>query len=66
MESIYVELKENVWGIKQTDYENLPTNVNGVKIAKDMPDGTCLEIFDESSGKITKYAEAFKGAWYER
>ena len=66
MDNIYVELKENAWGIELNDYNNLPTNANGVKIAHDMPDGTQLEVYDATSGKIVKYAEAIKAVWYER
>ena len=63
---IYFELKENTWGITRTNYDNLPTNLYGVKVAQDMPNGTNIEVFNETTGTIDIYAEAFQGAWYER
>lgn len=64
---VYHELKENNWGITKENYDNLPTNSKGVKIIKcDMPNGTNLEVFDEETGTIVAYAEAFQGLWYER
>ena len=66
MDKLYIELKENTWGIELAKYNNLPENTNGIKIANDMPDGTQLEVFDETSGKIKIYAEAINKLWYER
>ena len=66
MNNDYIELKENTWGIEITNYNNLPSSSNGIKVAKDMPNGTQLEIFDNSTGKIVKYAEAINYLWYER
>ena len=61
-----VELKENTWGILKDDYDNLDTNEYGIKLARGMPDGTQLEVFNLRTGKIEIYAEAFKEVWYER
>lgn len=62
----YIQLKENTWAIEQGNYDSLPVNSNGIKEAKDVPDGTQLEVFDNTSGKIKVYAEAINNAWYER
>ena len=62
----YKELKENNVGISKVNYEALPKNANGIKIADDMPNGTLLEVFDEATGKIVIYAEAIEELWYER
>lgn len=66
MDKIYIELKENTWGIELANYNNLSENSDGIKIAKDMPDGTQLEVFDNTTGKIKIYAEAINKLWYER
>ena len=66
MEQIYVELKDNTWGISKTNYDALPTNSNGVKLASKIPNGLQLEVYDEVTGKIVVYAEAINEAWYER
>ena len=62
----YIELKDNTWGISKTNYDALPTNANGCKLAIGAPDGLQLEVFDESTGKIVIYAEAINKVWYER
>ena len=64
--NIYIELKENTWGITLEDYTNLPINSNGVKLADGIPDGSNLEVFNLTNGQIEIYAEAFKGLWCER
>ncbi len=66
MNNKYVPLKENNVGISKTNYDGLAVNANNIKIADDMPDGTLLEVFDESTGKIVTYAEAINELWYER
>lgn len=66
MNSKYISLKENNVGISKTNYDGLAVNSNNIKIADDMPDGTLLEVFDESTGKIVTYAEAINELWYER
>lgn len=66
MENVYVELKDNTWGISKANYDALPTNALGVKIASELPNGLQLEVFDENTGKIIIYAEAINEAWYER
>lgn len=63
---VYIALKENNVGISKTNYEALHKNSNNIKIADDMPNGTLLEVFDEQTGKIVKYAEAINELWYER
>ena len=62
----YVALKENNVGISLSDYENLPKNDKGIKVADDMPNGTFLEVFNESTGTIDIYAEAINELWFER
>ena len=62
----YISLKENNVGISLSNYESLPQNSKGIKIADDMPNGTALEVFDEDTGKITIYAEAINELWFER
>ena len=66
MGKVYVELRANAWAISLTDYENLPTNSAGLKRAIEMPNGTQLEVFNKTTGKIEKYAECINYIWYER
>lgn len=64
-EELYELLKDGVLGCSTTEYESLATQ-NGIKKADGVPQGTCLEVYDESTGKIKTYCEAIKGLWYER
>lgn len=66
MENNYIELKDNAWAISKSNYDALPTNAMGCKLATGQPNGTPLEVFDESTGKIVAYAEAINYVWYER
>ena len=66
MDNIYVELKDNTWGISKSNYDALPTNASGLKLATGKPNGLQLEVFNESTGKIVIYAEAINEVWYER
>ena len=66
MDNIYVELKDNTWGISKSKYDALPTNASGLKLATGKPNGLQLEVFNESTGKIVVYAEAINQVWYER
>ncbi len=66
MDNIYVELKDNTWGISKSNYDALPVNASGLKLATGKPNGLQLEVFNESTGKIVVYAEAINEFWYER
>lgn len=66
MNDVYIELKDNTWGISKVNFDSLPTNENGHKLATGKPNGTQLEVFDEVAGKIVAYAEAINYVWYER
>lgn len=62
----YEELKDNVLGLSLEKYNSLPTNANGIKKAIGVPNGTQLEVFNETTGTIDIYAEAIKELWFER
>ena len=47
MDNIYVELKDNTWGISKSNYDALPKNAAGLKLATGKPNGLQLEVFDE-------------------
>ena len=66
MDNIYVELKDNTWGISKSNYDALPKTAAGLKLATGKPNGLQLEVFDESTGKIVVYAESINQVWYER
>lgn len=66
MDNIYVELKDNTWGISKSNYDALPRNALGLKLASGKPNGLQLEVYDEATGKIVIYAEAINQVWYER
>lgn len=67
---MYHVLSNGNYAIYAEDYDALPadTNVPACKAVNDstIHDGAQLEVHDKASGKITKYAQALQGAWFER
>ncbi len=62
---MYIPISNGSLAISLTNYNALETDGNRKK-ATGQTNGTQLEVFDDSTGKITKYAEAINGFWYER
>lgn len=60
------ELRGNTIGFTDEEYDVLPTNANGAKIATGYPEGTQGEVYEKNGNQILKYIEVIDGVWYER